>query len=94
MKKIVVLAVILTFVVLFAAPLFAAELPRPLDKLGHGLVDIVTSPLEIYHHTFDKVNSDEHHKVFGFFKGLVESPFYMIKKLGGGVVDVLTFPIE
>ena len=93
MKKIMVLSVIMTFVVLFAAPLYASELPRPLDKLGHGLVDIVTSPLEIYHHTSDKVNSEDQ-KVLGFFKGLVESPFYMIKKLGGGVVDVLTFPIE
>ena len=93
MKKIMVLAVIMTFAILFAAPLYAAELPRPLDKLGHGFVDILTSPLEIYHHTSSEVDH-ANTKAFGLLKGLLESPFYVIKKAGGGIVDVLTFPIE
>ncbi len=93
MKKAVVLAVIMTFSILFAAPLYAADLPRPVDKLVHGMIDIVSSPLEIYHHTSHEVDSAKT-KAFGFVKGLVESPFYVIKKAGGGLVDVLTFPIE
>ena len=93
MKKAVVLAIIMTFAVVFAAPLYANELPRPVDKLVHGFVDIVTSPLEIYHHTSQEVDSAKV-KPLGFLKGLVESPFYIIKKGGGGLIDVLTFPIE
>ncbi len=93
MKKAMVLAIIMTFAIFLAAPLYAADLPRPVDKIGHGLVDIVTSPLEIYHHTSSEVDH-ANTKVWGFFKGLLESPFYVIKKAGGGLIDVLTFPIE
>ena len=93
MRKAVVLAIIASFVLVFSTSLHAAELPRPVDKLVHGFGDIITSPLEIYHHTSGEVNSASV-KPWGFIKGLLESPFYVIKKGGGGLIDVLTFPIE
>jgi hypothetical protein len=93
MKKVLCLAVVFTFVMSTAAPLYAADLPKPVDKLAKGTMDIVKSPLALYDHTKSEIDGADH-KLLGFFKGAVTSPFHMVKKAGGGVMDVATFPIE
>jgi hypothetical protein len=93
MKKLLCLAVVFAFVMSAAAPLYAADLPKPVDKLAKGTMDIVKSPLALYDHTKSEIDGADH-KLLGFLKGAVTSPFHMVKKAGGGVMDVATFPIE
>lgn len=93
MKRALAIMIVFAFVGMFATLSHAADMPKPIHKLVHGVVDIVKSPLEIYDHTKHEVDQAKH-KPFGFLKGIVESPFYIIKKAGHGLVDVVTFPIE
>lgn len=93
MKKAIIIAAVFAFVASFAAPVLAADLPKPIHKFTHGIMTIVKSPIALYDHT--KAGWDSHDlKPLGFTKGLIESPFYVIKEAGTGVVDVATFPVE
>jgi len=76
-----------------AAPVFAVDLPKPVDKFTRGTMEIIKSPLVIIDHTKGEMENHDN-VVFGFVKGLVESPFHLIKKAGGGLFTVLTFPID
>ena len=90
MKKVLLIAVVFAFAATVAT---AAELPKPVHKLATGTVDIVKSPIELYDHSKAEMDASTH-KPFGLFKGLVEAPFYMIKKAGAGAIAVATFPVE
>lgn len=72
----------------FSAPVGA----EPIEKLKSGLTDIVKSPLEIVDHV--KMETKDTFLPFGFVGGLLKGTFYMGKKIVGGVVDVVTFPIK
>lgn len=92
MKKIVFVAAF-TFVFSMAVSAYATDMPKPIHKLSSGLVEILKSPIVLVDHTKMEVDGAKY-KPFGLLKGLVTSPFYMVKKAGFGVIDVATFPIE
>ncbi len=87
MKKLIAVAVVFAVVGMFSAPVYAG-----VDKLKSGVTDIVKSPLEIVDHTKAEVK-DSTFKPFGLLGGLLKGTFYTGKKMVGGVVDVVTFPI-
>ena len=93
MKKALLLLVAFTFVACFVTVASATDLPKPVEKLAKGAVDVVKSPLTIYDHTKSEYDKSDI-KPLGFIKGLTESPFHFVKKAGGGVIDMATFPIE
>lgn len=93
MKKAFSLIVIVMFVMGIAAPLYAADLPRPVEKITHGTLDVLQSPVVLFDHTKSEVVEADH-KIVGLFTGLLTAPFHMIKKAGTGVLDIVTFPIE
>jgi hypothetical protein len=88
MKKLMAVVVVFAVVALMSTPVYAG-----VDKLKTGLTDIVKSPLEIVDHTKAEYNNSTF-KPFGVFGGLLKGTFYMGKKIVGGVVDVVTFPID
>ena len=92
MKK--ALLSLIAFIFLLNLPFSVyAAVPKQVDKLSKGAIEIVKSPLELYDHTKKDMDQSDH-KLIGFFKGLVSSPFYLVKKAGHGALDVATFPIE
>jgi alcohol dehydrogenase YqhD (iron-dependent ADH family) len=92
-KKVLFFLVVLAFCFTVAAPVMAAELPKQIDKLAKGTVEIVKSPIVIYDHTKSTMDSTDN-KAFGMLKGLIESPFHVVKKAGYGAIDVVTFLVE
>ena len=88
MKKLIAVAVVFAVMVMFNAPVYAG-----VDKIKTGLTDIVKSPLEIVDHTKAEYK-DAKFKPFGLLGGLLKGSFYMGKKIVGGVVDVVTFPMK
>lgn len=91
MRKTMSLMMVMALMLVFTAP--AMAMSGPVEKLTSGVMKIVKSPLIIFSHT--KTEMDGHLSTpVGFTKGLVESPFYMLKDIGGGLVDILTFPME
>lgn len=93
MKKALLLAIAFAFVMSMVMPVMAADLPKPIDKLAKGALEIVKSPLALYDHTKSEMDHADY-KLIGLFKGLLTSPFHMVKKAGAGAVDVASFPIE
>ena len=93
MKRLISLFVVITFVMSIAAPVFAADLPKPVDKLVKGTTEVVTSPKAALDHTKASIDSADYMAI-GLFKGLLESPFHVVKKAGHGAIDIATFPIE
>ena len=91
MKKAIAVVVAVAFVVMLAAPVYA--LPRPIEKLKGGVVDVIKSPLELgkyTHSEFDKADF----KPAGLLKGLIYGAVHMIKKAASGAVDIITFPVD
>ena len=62
------------------------------QKLGRGLVNIVTSPVEIVRGI--DLTTKESTVGRGWTVGLVKGLTGTILRLGTGVIDVLTFPFE
>jgi hypothetical protein len=91
MKKLTSLALAVAFAVVMATPVFAADLSKSFDKFVGGTIDVLHSPVELITHPVDGAK-DGH--IMGFTKGLIKAPFYMLKKGGHGIVDMVTFPIE
>ena len=92
MKKIVFVTAF-TFVFSMAVSAYAYDVQKPIHKLANGTVEIIKSPVVLIDHTKAEMQGASY-KPFGFLKGLVTAPFYMVKKAGSGVLDVATFPIE
>jgi len=93
MKKALLFLGAFAFIASLASVAFATDLPKPVEKFSKGAVDVIKSPLIIYDHTKLRFDGSDA-KPIGLVKGLVESPFYMLKKAGGGAIDMATFPIE
>jgi len=93
MKKAFLLFVAFAFAMIVSSYVYAADLPKPIDKLTKGTMDVVKSPLVIVDHTKGQID-DADMKVLGLLKGLAESPFHVVKKAGHGVLNMATFPIE
>jgi len=88
MKKLMAVVVVFAFVTMAVTPVYAG-----VEKLKSGLTDIVKSPMEVVDHTKAEYDSATF-KPFGFLGGVLKGTFYMGKKIVGGVVDVVTFPID
>lgn len=91
MRKVFSLFLATALVFMVTAPAFA--LPAPVEKLSSGVVKIVKSPLAIFDHTKTEMKGHTS-KTIGFTKGLIESPFFMLKDIGGGLMDIITFPMD
>ena len=76
-------------VLAFSAPVGA----EPIGKLKNGLTDIIRSPLEVVEYTKAETK-DAKFLPFALVGGLLKGTFYMGKKVVGGVIDVVTFPIK
>ena len=63
----------------------------PITKLGRGLENIVTSPVEFL--TQFIVAGDENGPVTTFVKGTVYGTGAMVGRILGGATEVVTFPI-
>ena len=92
MRKSFILVLAVTFIVAQGVPAFAG-LKGSVDKITNGTMEVVKSPIVIYDHTKASMDS-ANYLAFGFFKGLVESPFHVVSKAGKGLLDIATFPIE
>ena len=93
MKKFIFLLTIFAFVFGMVMPVLASELPRPVDKIVKGTTEILKSPVVLIDNTKKEMDKADYIGV-GLFKGLLTSPFHMVKQAGGGVIDIATFPIE
>jgi hypothetical protein len=96
MKKACLSAVALIFMMGMAVPLYAADddmIHKSVDKFAHGTMEVMKSPLMLPDHTMSTMDEAEH-KPMGLLKGVLEAPFHMLEKVGGGVMDIATFPIE
>ncbi len=62
------------------------------DKLGRGVVNVLTSPLEVVRTVDVKTKTDG--ALTGFTVGLVEGIGRFVVRAGVGVIDVVTFPFE
>lgn len=91
MKKVIAIAMLFAFVAGFATPVLA--LPEPVSKLKQGVVDIITSPLEIPNHTKTEFEAATF-KPFGLLGGLLKGTVYTVKKMATGMVDIILIPVE
>ena len=91
MKRAIVIVVAAAFLMMLAAPVYA--LPRPIEKLKGGAVDVIKSPLELGKYAQSEFKSAEF-KPAGLLKGLVYGAAHMIKKAASGAVDIATFPVD
>lgn len=92
-RKMILLAVILTFMVSVVSPVLAAEPVHgdPLRKLGRGLSNCATFPIEIPNQISKTNNLDGAMAAltYGVVKGLTMTVFRAVV----GVYEVATFPI-
>lgn len=88
MKKIIRLLVAFAFVLTLSVPAYAG-----MEKLTDGFVQVIKSPMQLIERP--KMGMEELDSMpVGFTKGLIESPFYMLKDIGSGLLNMLTFPID
>ena len=93
MRKTIFLLLTFAFVLTVAAPVMASDLPKPIHKFTTGTMQVITSPFVIYDHTKSEVSGADF-KAVGLVKGLLTSPFHMVKQAGSGAIDMATFPID
>ncbi|MFT5388052.1 MAG: hypothetical protein ACI9E5_001187 [Candidatus Omnitrophota bacterium] len=72
---------------------------NPFKKIVRGVVDIVTSPINIARTTSEQVELNSGNSVFhgpfiGFLAGLMEGSAEMVNQAFIGVVKIATFPVE
>lgn len=91
MKRILSILIAVAVLAVVCTPSFAY--PRPVEKLKDGVTAVVTSPLEIKDHLMAEAK-DGSFLPFSIPGGLLKGTFYMIKKAVGGVLDIVTFPID
>ena len=91
MRKALSIVMAVAFLVMLTVPAFA--LPKPVEKLKGGVVDVVKSPLELGKYTLDETKSADI-KPIGLLKGLIYGAAHMIKKAASGAVDIATFPVD
>ena len=93
MRKAIALIVFMSFIFCFAMPAFAGELPKPVDKIVQGTMDVLKSPMALY--DSPKAEWDSHdNKVVGLFKGILLAPFHLVDRAGHGILKIVTFPID
>ena len=93
MKQAFILTLTVAFVMGMVGSVFAIDLDRPMTKLSDGVVEVIHSPMVLIEHPMDSMDRGDSKSV-GLLKGLLEMPFKFVKKAGGGVIDIATFPVE
>ena len=91
MKRLIAIVIVFTITVSYSGLLYA--MPKSIDKLKGGVMDVVTSPKELKDHTVAEVK-DSKIKPLGLISGLLKGAAYMGKKAVYGAVDIATFPID
>ena len=91
MKRLTAIVIIFTLMLSYSGLSYA--LPKPIDKLKGGVMDVVTSPKELKDHTLSEVK-DSKVIPLAFIGGILKGTAYMGKKAVYGVVDIATFPID
>ncbi len=91
MRKAITFIITIAFLAMLAAPVYA--LPRPIEKLRGGAVDVIKSPLELGKYPHDEFKGSDN-KIVGLLKGLIYGTAHMIKKAVAGAVDIATFPVD
>ena len=91
MKRGFIGVITFAFVLLCVSPAMAA-IPAPIEKVGHGFVDVISSPVTLVSSTADEVKGADFLPL-GLLKGIVKAPFHMIHQAGSGVLDIATFPL-
>jgi putative exosortase-associated protein (TIGR04073 family) len=87
---------IIFWITMFSSTMVWAEDVR-FKKLGRGLTNIVTSPMEIPREVrahWIKGTEKTYHVSVWFFSGLVKGLVMVPVRFGSGVYDVITFPID
>lgn len=98
---------ILGIVLIFTTPLSAfaddapegPSIPKPFLKIGRGIVNCISSPLEIPNHMYllsDHANNNSKYGVrtaAAAIEGLFMGIGYTCWRLGAGVYDLITFPV-
>jgi putative exosortase-associated protein (TIGR04073 family) len=83
--------------ILTAAAVLALSLGVPasadnaVDKLGRGLANVLTSPIEVVQGMSD-VN-EEHGMIAGATIGTLQGVVNLVKRAGVGLFEIVTFPI-
>ena len=91
MKRTFSFLIALVVLVVLAVPAFAY--PKPVEKLKSGVTAVITSPLEIKDHAMAEAKEGSF-LPFSLPGGLLKGVFYMGKKMVGGALDIVTFPID
>ena len=91
MRKAIALIFVFAFLVMCASPVYA--LPKPIEKLKGGVIDVVKSPLELGKYTHDEIKSKDFLPM-GLLRGVINGTAHMVKKVADGAVDIVTFPVD
>ena len=91
MKKLIAIVIIFTITVSYSGLVYA--MPKSIDKLKGGVMDVMTSPKELKDYTVAGVK-DSKIMPLGFLGGLLKGTAQMGKKAIYGAVDIATFPID
>jgi len=88
MKKLMILMVVAALALSVAMP---AHADNAVDKLGRGLANVLTSPIEVVQGMSD-VNA-ENGMVAGATIGTLQGTVNLVKRACVGVFEIVTFPI-
>lgn len=91
MRTILTTLVALAFVLSLATPIWA--LAQPIEKLKNGATEIIKSPIDFGINLKDTVMEHYTHPL-RLLIGVVEAAGGMIKQVGYGAIDVVTFPVN
>lgn len=105
MKKFIMIKVII--IIMLTAPLFChaeeisgkPSLSKPFTKLGRGLVNIISSPLELPNQMYLLSNHAYEESKYGVetasaaIEGVLMGAVYTFWRLGAGTYDLFTFPL-
>ena len=64
---------------------------NPASKLGRGIVNVISSPGEYVLQTKKLMETNDPRTAY--FGGILQGTCHMIKRIGGGIYEVVTFPI-
>ena len=88
MKKVLAIVITVTLVFSAAGPVYA---DGPVKKLGRGIANTVTCPLELF--AGIRSANDENGAMAALTWGILSGTLNILKRAAVGVYEVVTFPI-
>lgn len=86
---------VLAGLLVLAQGLHAGEPPyvedNPASKLGRGITNVIFSPGEYIVQTAKLMET--HDPVTAYFGGVAQGTYRMLERIGGGIYEIVTFPI-